>query len=255
MIYLLVPLVMAPSSILEHKVSSPHQNGITTIRVLLPKPYKKTAPYKVAYVLPVEAKTFSHYGDGLKEIEKLKLHQKHPAIFVQPTFSQLPWYANHPSDKKIQQETYLLHTVLPFIEKQYKVQKNANGRLLLGFSKSGWGAFSLLLRHPRVFGRAAAWDAPLMMNRHNGYGSGPIFGNRKNFLNYHVPTLLEQQAKMLKGKRLALLGYSNFKSHHEQLHQKMKQWHIPHLYLDVKKTRHRWDAGWVANGIDFLLQD
>ena len=34
---------------------------------------------------------------------------------------------------------------------------------LLGFSKSGWGSFSLLLRNEKVFTRAALWDAPTML--------------------------------------------------------------------------------------------
>ena len=67
----------------------------------------------------------------------------------------------------------------------------------IGFSKSGWGAFSLLLRHPEVFGRAAAWDAPLMLEQPNRYGMGAVFGSQENFLNltflcfaFANPTLL-----------------------------------------------------------------
>ena len=39
---------------------------------------------------------------------------KHKAIFVAPTFSHLPWYADHPSDASIRQETYFLKVVVPF---------------------------------------------------------------------------------------------------------------------------------------------
>jgi hypothetical protein len=35
-----------------------------------------------------------------------------------------------------------------------------HGIKLLGFSKSGNGALTPLLRHPHVFSAAAAWDAP-----------------------------------------------------------------------------------------------
>ena len=51
-----------------------------------------------------------------------------------------------------------------------------HARLLLGFSKSGWGAFSLLLRYPERFGKAAAWDAPLMQERPDRFGMGEILG-------------------------------------------------------------------------------
>jgi hypothetical protein len=100
---------------------------------------------------------------------------------VAPTFSHLPWYADHPTDKEIRQETYLLRVVLPLVERTYPVQSQLEGRLLIGFSKSGFGAWTLLLRHPEVFGRAAAWDAPLMMDRLGKYGTDGVFGTPENF--------------------------------------------------------------------------
>ena len=142
---------------------------------------KKHRRYPVIYVLPVEAGTENRYGDGLLEAKKLDLHNKHGVIFVAPTFSHLPWYADHPTDKTIRQESHFIKVVVPFVEKTYPLLANADGRLLLGFSKSGWGAWSLLLRHPDLFGRAAAWDAPMMMDRIGKYGNAPIFGDQSNF--------------------------------------------------------------------------
>jgi len=84
---------------------------------------------------------------------------------------------------------YLIQVVLPFVEKEYLAQALPEARLLLGFSKSGWGAFSLLLRHPGVFGKAVAWDAPLTVDRPGQYGSGPIFGTQENFDRYRVLTI------------------------------------------------------------------
>ncbi len=112
----------------------------------------------------------------MKEVKKLDLHNKIGVIFVVPTFSHLPWYADHPTKPEVRQETYFVKVVVPFIDKTYPVKAEAAGRLLLGFSKSGWGAWSLLLRHPDLFSKAAAWDAPLMMDKPGKYGSGDIFG-------------------------------------------------------------------------------
>src|SRR6188768_1980436 len=84
------------SGVLVHEVTSPYQAGKTSIRVLLPDARKVGAKFSVIYVLPVEAGTESRYGDGLAEIKKLGLPNKHRVIFVAPTFSHLPWYADHP---------------------------------------------------------------------------------------------------------------------------------------------------------------
>ncbi len=173
-----------------HRVESPYQDGATKIKLLLPETLTPGHCYPVIYVLPVEAGDEHRYGDGLLEVKRHDPHNRRQAIFVAPTFSQLPWYADHPSDAGIRQESHLLKVVLPAVERSYPVLAEPRGRLLLGFSKSGWGAWSLLLRHGDIFGRAAAWDAPLQMDAVGNFGSGPIFGTPENFERYQITRLL-----------------------------------------------------------------
>jgi S-formylglutathione hydrolase FrmB len=239
---------------LVHEVRSPYQAGVTPIRVLLPDKLEPGKRYPVVYVLPVEAGNENRYGDGLLEVKKQNLHNKLQAIFVAPTFSRLPWYADHPTKADIRQETYFLKVVAPFIEKAYPVQPGASGRLLLGFSKSGWGAFSLLLRHPDVFGKAAAWDAPLMLTRADRFGMGDIFGTQENFEKYQITKLLEAQAdKFQKEKRLILLGYGNFRDHHKKVHALLTDLKLLHEYRDGPARKHDWHSGWVAEAVETLL--
>ncbi len=233
-----------------HRVMSEYQAGPTEIRILLPDRMEKGKRYPVVYVLPVEAGNGKQYGNGLAEVRKLDLHNKFGVIFVEATFSHLPWYADHPADAKIRQETYFIKVVLPFIEKHYPVTMV---RWLLGFSKSGWGAFSLLLRHPDIFSKAVAWDAPLMMAMPNRYGMAEIFGTQKNFEKYQVSKLLESRAKDLKKEpRLMILGHANFREHHQEAHAVMKKHGIAHEYRDEKKSPHTWHSGWVADGVKWL---
>ena len=240
--------------ILVHEVRSLHQVGTTEIRVVLPDRLEKGQRYPVVYVLPVEAGTANRYGNGLLEVKKHDLANQHRAIFVAPTFSHLPWYADHPTNEQIRQETYFLKVVLPFIERTYSVRADADGRLLLGFSKSGWGAYSLLLRHPKTFGKAAAWDAPLMMGLPNRYGMGDIFGTQANFEHYQITTLLARRADELPGrKRLILLGHGNFRDHHHKAHALMEQLKIDHEYRDGPARKHEWGSGWVPEAVKLLL--
>ncbi len=238
--------------LLVHTVISEYQAGETQIRVLMPDRRQQTDSHAVLYVLPVEAGNASHYGDGLLEIQRQQLHNKHGLICIGPTFSHLPWYADHPTDPDIRQETYLLKVVLPFVEKTYPVLAR---RLLIGFSKSGWGAWSLLLRHPELFDRAAAWDAPLGMGRPNRYGMEGIFGSQENFEEYRISRLLKQRAGQLQAEpRLALLGYDNFQSHHQVIHGLMLSAEIPHKYRDGPKRAHTWSSGWVPEAVQLLKQ-
>jgi putative esterase len=239
-----------------HRVTSEYQGDGAEVKVLLPDKMIEGKKYPVIYVLPVEAKNGKQYGNGLTEIKKLDLHNKLGVICVEITFSHLPWYADHPTDGKIRQETYILKEVLPFIEKHYPVLATRVGRLLLGFSKSGWGAFSLLLRNPGVFEKAVAWDAPLMMAMPNKYGMAEIFGNQQNFQNYQITKLFESRAKDLgKTPRLAIMGYSNFREHHQQAHALMQRLGIAHEFRDEKKSPHTWHSGWVEPSVRWLVSE
>ncbi len=241
---------------LSHTVSSPYQKGETKIRVLLPEHIQKEQKYRVLFVLPVEANEENRFGDGLLEIKKANLHNKHDLICVAPTFSHLPWYANHPTDQLIQQETYFLKVVVPFIDRSYPTTQTPGGRLLIGFSKSGWGAFSLILRHPRTFSKAAAWDAPLMKQKPDQFGMGPIFGSQENFNQYKISSLLEQNAsKFSDTNRLILTGYGNFQQHHLQFYKLVKKYDISCIYRNGPKRKHHWNSGWIPEAISLLATD
>lgn len=239
-----------------HTVRSPRQSGPTEIRVLLPTQSNKSRRLPVVYVLPVEAGNGKRWGDPFRVILKSRLHERFGCAFVYPTFAKLPWYADHPTDPRLAQETYLLQDVIPFVEKTYSVISKAEGRLLLGFSKSGWGAFSLILRHPDTFARAACWDAPLMMDRPGKYGSGPIFGTPENFAHYEITKLLNKQREALAGKtRLILLGYGGFRKEHRAAHALMQELDVRHVDRDGPQRKHHWETGWVSEAVGLLFSE
>ncbi len=240
---------------LSHTVVSPYQAGETKIHVLLPFDRSNGADTSVLYVLPVEVQDGQKCGDPLAELRKLDVQSKHRLICVKPTLSHAPWYADHPSDPCIRQETYFLKVVVPFIVQTYCSAVESRRRLLLGFSKSGWGACSLLLRHPDDFARAAVFDAPLAWQSPNRYGMAEVFETQSNFDQYCVPELLQSSAlKLGHEPRLALYGYSEFRGHHQFLHYRLKHFGIAHDYADGPRRDHRWDSGWLPHAIEFLTR-
>jgi hypothetical protein len=242
--------------ILVHEVQSPWQAGTTHVRLLLPESLDPALRYPVAYVLPVEAGQGTRWGDGLREVQRAGLHNRYQVICVSPTFSHLPWYADHPTDDTIRQESYLLKAIVPWVEQHYPVRTTADRRWLVGFSKSGWGAFSLLLRHESTFGKAAAWDAPLMMDAPGKYGSGPIFGTPRNFERYQLSALLRRPDRSLgSAQRLAVLGYGNFREQHQQAHALLEELKIPHFYRDGPSRPHHWNSGWLPEAFAWLAEE
>ena len=247
------PAVKNEAGILVHTVRSEYQSGATKIKVLLPSVRDAAVPHPVLYVLPVEPLDGVHWGDGLREVRNNDLHNKFGVICVQPTFSELPWYADHPTIATRRQESYFLKVVVPFIDRTYPTLARAEGRWLLGFSKSGYGAFSLLLRHPTLFGRAVAWDAPLMMERPDRYGMADIFGTQENFEQYRISTLLKQRAGGLPASvRLVHFGYGGFREHHQSAHKLMEKLGIAHQYRDGPKRAHSWHSGWLPEALEML---
>ncbi|HWA96857.1 MAG TPA: alpha/beta hydrolase-fold protein [Pirellulales bacterium] len=248
------PLMADDRGIVVHPLTSPYQAGATEVRVLLPQPFDAEKKYRVVYVLPVEAGREARWGDGLREVQQLDLHNKHRLIVVAPTFSALPWYCDHPTDPAMRQESHFVNAVVPLVDRTYPTSSAADDRLLLGFSKSGCGAWSLMLRHPELFGRASAWDSPLMMQESGKYGSGPIFGTQANFERYRLADLLRGRAlEWGESNRLVLTGYGNFHDQHQQMHALLDELKIAHDYRDGPRREHTWHSGWVREAFELLI--
>lgn len=249
-----------------HRIESTRQGGPTDVRILLPRQIAPGRRLPVVYLLPVEAGRETRYGDSLEVAKQLDVADRFGVICVAPSFAALPWYADHPTDARLAQESYFVCEVVPFVEANYPALAQRRGRLLCGFSKSGWGAWSLLLRHPDLFERAATWDAPLLMNAPGKYGSGPIFGTPENFSRYEITTLLDAFARCSEKKccetkycsadarpRLILHGYGNFVDHRE-VHDRLGRLGLPHDYRDGPKTSHVWAAEWMEPAIAALVE-
>ena len=259
---LVLLLVCAAAGALEaaedvHVVRSSRQTGETTVRVFTPKRKDIDRPMRTLYVLPVEAGTETRWGDPAEEIRKLDIADRYGLAVALPTFSAVPWYADHPSNMSLRQEQYLLEDVLPLVEGSYPVETGPDGRLLVGFSKSGWGAWSLLLRHPGVFGKAAAWDAPLMQDAPDRFGMEPIFGDQENFEQYRITGLIRSRAASPRQRCcLVLTGYAGaFRAHHTAMHELLVELAIPHAYRDGPQREHQWHSGWLEEAVSILVAD
>ena len=250
------PAERISESLCRHTIRSEWQAGEVTVRVLLPNPLPANRRLPVVYVLPVEAQGGDHYGDGLREIASRGLANRWQVLFVAPTFAQLPWYADHPTDPLVRQESHFVRGVVPWVERTYPARRTRSGRLLLGFSKSGWGAWSLLLRHPDLFERAVAWDAPLLLDRPGPYGSGDIFGTPENFARYELLARLRGlRGQWTDSHRLILPGHANFRREHLDLHRQLTDWQVPHDFVDAGPEKHDWHSGWVEPAVRRLLAD
>jgi S-formylglutathione hydrolase FrmB len=245
-----------------HTVETPYQNGRQEIRVLLPDSCREDKPYRVLYVLPVEKDFEQRYGYGLGVFQEMKAQDKYDLIMVQIGFEKEPWYGDHAADPPTRQASYVKEFVVPFIERHYSTKGKPEGRLLLGFSKSGWGAFSLILRYPEFFGYAASWDAPMFFGRFR-YGMESVYGTLEQ-LNAYRPDLLvsRQKRHFQKEARLVLAGEQDWGksipapqggSHTVEMHALLMSNGVKHDYNDSLSAAHRWNESWMAPTLDALV--
>jgi S-formylglutathione hydrolase FrmB len=254
--------------LVQHRRTSPYMAGTNRVEVLLPDGYDPARTYRVLYVLPVEERESHRFGDGLMVIRNQGLQNKYGLIVVAPTFDRTPWYGNHATDSRVRYEDYVVRDLVPFIEKNYTTPGTPDGRLLLGFSKSGWGAFTLILRNPDVFGYAASWDAPLMMTgkQFGSWGTDSNFGTAENMALYLPTELIRKAPADFKAKtRLVLAGKDKFgtlsdkrfpydgPSHTEAFHDLMEKQGILHLYNADLPATHSWNPTWVKPVVEMLM--
>jgi putative esterase len=237
--------------VIRHRVTSTAQSKPVDVRILAPAKLPPGDERRFLFVLPVEPEGSSRWGDGLAEVRRLGLHEKYGLVVVAPGFAQLPWYADHPTESKRRDESHLLKAVIPLVDRLYPSKKPC--RLLLGFSKSGWGAFNLILRHPDLFRAAAAWDAPLMKEKPDQFEMGPAFATQENFERHQVTRLLREKAETFRAaKRLAHFGYGSFRDHHQRAQALLEELKIPVDYQDGPARKHAWESGWVADAVAAL---
>ena len=247
---------------LLHRLDSPYQAKETTLRVLMPDQFEAEKQYAVLYVLPVHEDGEFRHGDGLIEMKKLNVHNEHQLICVSPSFTAQPWFADHDLNLQKREESHFLKTVIPFVDANYPTQANSGGRLLIGFSKSGWGAIALLLRNPDIFHKAAGWDIGIRVD------TGPIedderaeriareWGTVQNFEANRISNLVKLRGKNL-GDEARLFYYSTEGKRAiggVEIHRLLVEHEVPHRYVMEPYRKHAWDTGWVPEAVAFIVE-
>lgn len=236
-------------------VEGPHQRGALRVQVLAPRSGAPGERLPLVLVLPVEAGGGTRFGDAMAELAALDAAERLRALFALPEFADEPWAAEHPRDPARRQASHLRLGVLPELERRHPaLRREPAGRLLFGFSKGGWAAFSLLARFPGDFAAAASWDAPLLLDGLH-WGMESAFGDRAAFDTSRPDRLLAADPTPFRlRRRLVLAGERAWGtmipppgggSHTAGFHALLMQQGIDHAYLPDLPCEHRWDRRWM----------
>ena len=201
---------------------------------------------RIIFILPVEEEKETYiFGSGIQEILELANSNllKQDLVFVQPGFSRIPWYGDHPENIRIWQEKYLIDVInqvsLSFKNEHKKIY-------LLGFSKSGWGSMSVLLHYPHIIDGIFIWDTPFCTGFNKDWSMDQVFRDRNYFKsNYLLPRRIDKAARDLKDKIIAIGGYELFLKDTKTLLKLMDEKKIRYFYNPALQYKHEWNKEWI----------
>ena len=240
-------------------LSTDNGYGPQQLRVLQPTNPAAGVAHNFLFVLPVETGLGTQFGDGMQTTLGLNAQNQYNLTIIEPTFGSSPWYADNPTDAKIQYETYLTQDLVPWV-KSHLSTSGSEQNWLLGFSKSGYGAQDLILKHPDIFALAASWDFPASMTSYSGFGadSQSGYGTDANFqANYRLTTAFVDAHKgpFLSKNRIWIGGFAAYQPDDAAYDALLTSEGIAHTTETPTSMAHRWDSGWVSIALAALYQD
>ena len=259
----------------------------TQLEILLPSSTAEATTLVLALPVGDCGTSTKEYGSAIALIRKNKWLDAHPGFAVATmAFSTTPWFADRPANGSaapVLQESYVLKVVLPYLLNRLAVNgkrpiaSTANVSLV-GFSKSGWGSFSLLARNPHVFSKAAMWDSPAMLsaayckwlNSSDQWNMMEVFGDCDNWSAHSPIEIVRRGGAAALNNRLWLAGQHYFGpmcgtrgnmsgppgtpfSHTVDFHAELTKQSVLHVYNDkLDPGKHEWAWLWLEPALTFL---
>jgi hypothetical protein len=233
--------------------------GPEYLRVLQPSNPAAGVAHNFIYVLPVEPGEGTTFGDGLQVIQSLNLQNLDNLTVIEPSFGIDPWYADNPLNASSQEDTFMATDLQPWVKANLSTT-GSEQHWLIGFSKSGIGGQTLILRHPDKFTLAASWDFPADMSAYDEFGtsSGASYGTDANFqANYRLTAafLAAHAAPFQANNRIWIGGYQVFQQDMADYDALLTAQGIQHSTETPTAMTHTWTSGWVPIALAALDAD
>jgi hypothetical protein len=238
--------------------------GVTTLRVLAPNNPAQVA-HRFIYVLPVSpnAEDQDLFGDGLEELRALNVHNLYNAHLIAPSFRAEPWYADHDSNPDRRYETFLTQDLVPWVQANLGVSGQEE-HWVVGLSKSGFGAVTLLFRNPTVFTAVAAWDFPAEQPDTTDFAMIDNYGSEANFQsNYRLTGafIAARKTPFQTARRLWLshdevtfFGDPTFLEEVDAFAARLQTNGVQFLRTGGAQRTHSWTSGWLPEAVASLQE-
>jgi enterochelin esterase-like enzyme len=213
------------------------QNTSQPYRIYLPPCYEQTGRlYPALYLFHGNIYTESHWDDiGIDEAanDGIAAGQLPPFIIVLPFGGEI---ANNTSGGDRSFEGVVLNELIPYIEDQYCVWNEPEGRAIGGLSRGGYWSLEIAFRHPELFSSVGGHSAAIFEDN-----AGPIYNPLTTGLD---PKLIGLPIYMDIGEQDWL------REGVIELHAAMSEAGIPHEW-HLNQGEHS-DAYWTEHSPEYL---
>jgi pimeloyl-ACP methyl ester carboxylesterase len=182
--------------------------------------------------LPATEPTDNTYGSIPQQIVG------HPDGTLYPLyFPHLVWYNKPVRDQAIRQIEAL----------------QLSSFVLVGFSKSGLGAWNIARSIPDRVEATLIFDAPVARTEVPPWGTAGFYPNRETWLNdLPIRRVREFKTALPSRHRLILISGANFPDEMSALSQALTAANVEHIFLPRPHLIHHWNSGWIEEGLGVL---
>ena len=228
------------------------------VRVLTPTHPSSAYPHSFLFALPVQpGLAQSNWGSGLDELGKLDVEDQYNTTIIEPIFPKDSWYADNPKNPTIDYETFVASSLPQWVHSIFSTTENDNN-VLIGFSKSGFGAMDLLFKHQDTFDAAAVFDFPADMASYDYFGPGSSvnYGTEENFRdNYQLTDAFIKilKTQFTKQNRVFISMGPIFSSQMADFDAMLTSQGVAHTFSIQTNAAHNWYGGWLPDAVAGLF--
>lgn len=121
---------------------------------------------------------------------------------------------------------------------------------LVGFSKSGLGAWNIARAMPDYVSRTIIFDAPVARRIMPPWETSAFYDDDASWRkDLPVLTINEYQAAIAETHRLVLISGEKFHGEMRALSDELSMKGVRHLFLPRPHLKHHWNSGWIEEGL------
>lgn len=239
-----------------YHVAHPYENDATAVNtaytdvdVILPTNWTKNGKQRVLHALPALAKNIE---DVAAKVDRLGIADAYNCIVVAAYDKDgFPWYGKK-ADGTADDSGYYVDVIWKWVQDALGASSARDDHMFLGYSKSAWGALSMVLRNPTRAGWLVLWDGPWSLPFSGGadYGQSTAFTNSTTWDLYNPSNILSANVASVNDKcRISLRGGYTFLSDLASFHTALTTAGVPHQYYSKTESAHAYDSGWLPEAI------